>query len=82
MKSASIIKAIQKSGFQVVETDRKYMARNGDVMLSWFKSSYGDDVRSITVSNLKDPNQSEIDYFTDIYCDTIKSALNYLVKGR
>lgn len=81
MKTASIIKALNKAGFAVLETGWNCSAQNGNIGLSWHKNSHNDNVSAIRISNLKNPNQSEIDYFTDHYCYTIKSAVSYLKKG-
>ena len=79
MKHISLVKAVNKLNLTVNNSDKSqfYVKYNGKT-LSWFRQE--DSAKAVSVYKDSDPSDATIDYFPQIYVNTVKSAIEYLTK--
>jgi len=73
MQTINAIKKLEKSGFQVIQTGNRCIAKGNQHVISFFNES--GNIACINVRNQNDRDDLMSDYSAGVFCDNITQAI-------
>lgn len=80
MLHKSLVKRLEKEGFEIIKCEmygnpnQLYLVKGKSYDASW----YNEGVIDVKITNPKDPDDIQTDYFPSFFASTIKEVVKYL----